>query len=195
MKIVNHLKMGCLIWENMSNKDVALKKWLYLLGNLAPDFSYSFTFKLHSYTLCGGRFRKLLRKLIERSGVVESAWFSFHAGIMSHYVCDFFCYAHTDAFKGKVREHMRYEKTQEVRADEMLEFNRERFTSCNYSGLVTVIEGHLTKHSQVLTKKAEMSAYDIPLAVYISTLALLAICQGSTQLSEIEPLRPPLLSA
>ena len=187
--------MGCLVWENMTNSDITLKRWPYLLGNLAPDLAYSFTFKLHSYVQCGERFRKLLRKLFVCENGNNSVWLSFCSGVLSHYICDFFCYAHTDVFKGKVREHIKYEKSQVVRAEEMLCFNTTRYKNCNYSELIKVIEDYLTMHSHMLTTKVKMSEYDIPLAVYVATWALSMIHRNSVKMNEIGSLRSPLLSA
>ena len=166
MKFSNHYRMGRLIWMKMETNDMLLRKRLYFLGNLAPDLFGSFLFRQHSYTSCGARLRKLLRRLIDGNIARSSVLFSFYSGVISHYVCDFLCFAHTTAFKGNVREHYCYEKNQVVRADDMLPFNRQRCMNFSYSELLLGIEDCVDKREQMLSKNICISILDIPLAIY-----------------------------
>ena len=166
MKFSNHYRMGRLIWMKMETNDMLLRKRLYFLGNLAPDLFGSFLFRQHSYTSCGARLRKLLKRLIDGNIARSSVLFSFYSGVISHYVCDFLCFAHTTAFKGNVREHYCYEKKQVVRADDMLPFNMQRSMTFNYSELLHGIEDCVDKREQMLSKNICISILDIPLAIY-----------------------------
>ena len=116
MKFLNHYKMGCLIWKEMATKDMILRKRLYIPGNLAPDLFGSFMFRQHTYISCGSRLRKRLRQLIEGNVAGSGILFSFYSDIISHYICNFLCYVHTSAFKGSVREHYLYERSQIVKS-------------------------------------------------------------------------------
>jgi len=194
MKFTNHYKMANLIWEKMAVSDMLLRKRIYFLGNLAPDLIGSFLFRQHSYITCGARLRKLLRHLFDGNIARSSILFSFYTGVISHYVCDFLCYAHTTAFIGSVREHYKYEKYQIVKAEEMLPFNRQRSMNYSYSDLKLDIETCVDKRARVLTQNAGMSAFDIPFAVYVATWVVSAVYLHA-EYREIENMPSALLSA
>jgi len=187
--------MAGLIREKMASNDMQLRKRLYILGNLAPDIIGSFLFRQHSYITCGARFRKLLRRLFDGKVTRSSTLFSFYTGVISHYVCDFLCYAHTTAFMGSVREHYKYEKNQNVHAEEMLPFDRQRSMNYSYSKLMLDIERCIDRRERILSQNAGMSAYDIPFAVYVATWAVSAVYLRAEYRNEIETIPSALLSA
>ena len=195
MKFSNHYKMAYLILEKMASNDIQLRKQPYFLGNLAPDLTGSFLFRQHSYNTCGARLRKLLIRLFDGNVSCDSILFSFYTGVMSHYVCDFLCYAHTAAFAGSVREHYKYEKNQNVNAEEMLPFNRQKSMSYSYSELKLDIENCIDRHERILTQNGWMSASDIPFAVYVATWAVSAVYLHAEYKNEIETMPSALLSA
>ena len=195
VKFSNHYKMGRLIWKKMESNDMMLRKRLYFLGNLTPDLLGSFLFRQHSYTSCGSRLRKLLRRLIDGDIARSSVLFSFYSGIISHYVCDFLCFAHTTSFKGNVRDHHGYEKKQVVRADDMLPFNVQRSMNFSYSELILGIESCVDKREQMLSKSICVSILDIPLAVYAAIWVASALYLHAEQLSAPEVMPSQLMSA
>ena len=171
----NHLKMGRLIQDEMAKHDMPLNKPLFLAGNLAPDLIVSYLFRQHSYPLCANQLKKLIRRLYDGGAARGYMKFSFLLGIMSHYLCDFFCYPHTTVFSGGVREHARYEKYQTVSADDILPFEKQNSTNVSFSTLVGALDGHITEHEQVLADNIGVSTLDIPQAVYFTTWAASAI--------------------
>jgi len=187
--------MAGLIQEKMASNDMLLRKRLYILGNLAPDLIGSFLFRQHSYITCGARFKKLLRRLCYGNKARSSILFSFYTGVISHYICDFLCYAHTSAFTGSVREHYKYEKNQNVNAEEMLPFDRQRGMTYSYSELMLDIEKCIYRRERILSQNAGMSAFDIPFAVYVATWAVSAVYLRAEYISEIETMPSALLSA
>ena len=195
MKFSNHYKMACVIWEKMASNDMQLRKRLYFLGNLAPDLTGSFLFRQHSYITCGARFRKLLRRLFDGDVSSSSILFSFYSGVMSHYVCDFLCYAHTAAFAGSVREHYKYEKNQNVNAEEILLFERQKSMKYTYYELKLDIENCIDNRERMLAQNARISASDIPFAIYVATWAVSAVYLQAENRSEIETMPSALLSA
>jgi hypothetical protein len=195
MKFLNHYKMGRLIWEKMATNDMVLRKRLYFLGNLAPDLIGSFLFKQHSYSSCGANLRKLLRQLIEGNVSKGGIRFSFYSGIISHYICDFLCYAHTEAFKGSVREHYLYEKNQTVKADEVAPFIKHQRINYSYIGLKFDIENCIINHEKALSQNADLSIADITLAIYVATWAASALYLQCDRINEPETMTPALLSA
>jgi len=195
MKFSNHYKMACLIWEKMASNDMQLRKRLYCLGNLAPDLIGSFLFRQHSYITCGERMRKLLRRLFDSNVSSRSILFSFYTGVLSHYVCDFLCYAHTSAFAGSVREHYEYEKNQNVNKEEMLPFDRQKSMNYSYSELKLNIENCIERRVRILSQNGGTSASDIPFAVHVATWAVSAVYLRAEYINEIETMPSALLSA
>ena len=195
MKFLNHYKMGRLIWNEMATNDMVLKKRLYLLGNLAPDMFGLFLFRQHSYISCGSRLRKRLRQLIEGNVTRNGILFSFYSGVISHYLCDFLCYVHTAAFKGSVREHYIYERSQIVNAGDMLPFDKNRSMDYNYTGLKFDIENCIDVHEKILSQNAGLSTTDIPMAVHVATWAASAIYLQHEKINDPETMSSALLSA
>lgn len=195
MKFSNHYKMGYLIWEKMAANDMQLRKRLFCLGNLVPDLTGSFMFRLHSYSSCGMRLKKLMRRLFGGSFVRNGILFSFYSGVMSHYICDFLCFPHTTSFKGNLREHRLYEKSQVVKAEDMLPFNRQISMNYSYSELILCIEDHLDRREQMLVESISASTSDIPLAVHVAIWAASAIYLRVGQVSELEAMPSQLFSA
>jgi len=187
--------MAGLIWERMASNDMQLRKRVYLLGNLAPDLIGSYLFRQHSYITCGARLRKLLRRLFDGNIARSSLLFSFYTGVMSHYVCDFLCYAHTAAFVGGVREHYKYEKKQNVNEDEMLPFDRQKSMNYSYSELKLDIEYCIDRHERILSRDSGTSTSDIPFAVYVATWAASAVYLSAECRNEIETMPSALLYA
>ena len=195
MKFLNHYKMASLIWESMASNDMQLRRRVYFLGNVAPDLIGSFLFRQHSYITCGARLRKLLRRLFDGNVANSSILFSFYTGVISHYVCDFLCYAHTTAFMGSVREHYKYEKSQNVNAEEMLPFYKQKSMNYSYSELKLDFESCIARRERILSQNGGMSAYDIPFAVYVATWAVSAVYLRAEYINEIETMPSALLSA
>jgi len=179
----------------MATNDMPLKKRLFYIGNIIPDLTFSFLLRLHTYTSCGTRVKKLLRRLVGGDIAKGSVLFSFYTGIISHYVCDFLCFAHMVAFKGNVREHCRYEKKQVVRVDDMLPFSRQGFMSRSYSELLIGIEECVVKREQMLSKNICISSLDIPLAIYAAIWVTSAVYLHAEQVGELEAVEPQLVSA
>jgi hypothetical protein len=108
MKLGNHYKIGRLICQKMAENDMPLNEPLFVFGNLAPDLTFSYLYRAHVRALSSSYLDKRLQRLYKGGMAPGGARFSFYLGVMTHYICDFFCYPHTPAFKGGVREHVLY---------------------------------------------------------------------------------------
>lgn len=74
-----------LIDENTRKID----KMAYLFGSIAPDINC--IYPMHTYNKTKKRFKRKFRRFIRsRHSVIRS----FTAGVLTHYICDYFCYAH-----------------------------------------------------------------------------------------------------
>lgn len=175
MKTKIHYEIGRLINGEMSDNGMALNKFLFVTGNLAPDLIVSYLFRQHSYTLCSVRLYKIIRWLYD-SGVTPGCFrFSFFLGVASHYLCDFFCYPHTKGYNGSVSEHVLYENCQILDVDDMLPFNTQSSLNYSYSALTSALDEHMAEYEKILSRNNCVSSIDIQLAVYITRWAVSAI--------------------
>lgn len=108
----NHKFIAQKIYDVLKNNDIELRRKFFILGNLAPDITYSFLFRRHQFNTSCHYLNKKIQSLCKGALSPQSRLFSYRLGVVMHYVCDYFCYAHSSAFKGTLRDHIRYEKSQ-----------------------------------------------------------------------------------
>jgi hypothetical protein len=107
MTLRNHHEMGNRIYDRI--RRYGLSRFWFLLGNLAPDLYFSFIFRRHEYAASAGALKKAMRRLYDGRFRSRSILFSYALGIVSHYVCDYFCYSHSPSFEGGLWGHIFYE--------------------------------------------------------------------------------------
>jgi hypothetical protein len=97
MKFKQHIKVGKYILENLGDtkldgmniNGLKINKIAYLFGNVAPDLNC--VYPAHRLKTTEKRFYKRLMRIDKSS----FTWMkSFTLGVVTHYVCDYFCYAH-----------------------------------------------------------------------------------------------------
>jgi len=175
MKMQNHFRMGRLIHKKMAVNDIWLNKFLFMWGNLAPDLCFSYIYRLHTRAASAHKLEKLLDQLYKGELTVESMRFSYYLGVMSHYLCDFFCYPHTPVFKGGLREHYLYEDKQTVNANDMPPFYMQKSMGLSRAKLIDMLDWYIINHEQSLAQNAKTANADIPLAMYASAWAISAV--------------------
>ena len=94
-----------------------MKRWLFTVGNVIPDYlplTYargarrSHALKGHHCAYSAPHIRKKLA-YFEKNGI-GGAWDCFALGMLLHYVADAFTYAHTENFRGDLKQHRAYER-------------------------------------------------------------------------------------
>jgi hypothetical protein len=171
MKVGNHYKMGRLICRKMAENNMPLSKIAFILGNLAPDLFFSFLYRPHLRHSSSPHMSRLIHKLYTDGLVPNRLRFSYCLGKLTHYICDFFCYAHTPAFQGTMREHIHYEKKQTVRDGDMPLFDRQNSVNLSLADLTDTLNSFITRNEQLLAQDPEMAHADIPIAVHAATWA------------------------
>jgi len=171
VRVQNHYKMGCMICKEMKTGNMPLNKVLFILGNLAPDLFFSFLYRPHLRSQSASHLKKVLRRLYKGGITPERLRFSFYSGVLTHYVCDFLCYAHTPAFTGSMREHIRYEKQQTVNARDLLPFDVQKSMNLSLSRLTDILDEYILRREQFFMQNAERAGTDIPIAIYVATWA------------------------
>ncbi len=92
--------------------DVKLNTFSFLLGNVKPDISSKYVniphFKKDSNDFVRNEIKSILYCRVYQ-GKRCTHDFSERLGIITHYISDFFCYAHSGHFTGSMAEHYLYE--------------------------------------------------------------------------------------
>ena len=106
MKMFQHIKIARITAENLKNnvdKNFKLDKIVFYLGSIYPDLNC--IYPAHRLSSTSNRISKKI-KLIDRyeDGIIKS----FNLGIITHYISDYFCYAHNNKSLGI--KHREYEK-------------------------------------------------------------------------------------
>lgn len=105
MKLYQHLLVGRSILDNNEVPGIEYTKFsrlAYLFGNMAPDLNC--IYPAHRLKTTENRFYRKI-KLVDRCNI--SCIKAFELGVLTHYLCDYFCYAHTIESIGVI--HKKYE--------------------------------------------------------------------------------------
>lgn len=87
---VCHIAVANNTWSSVqSHVDWQINKFAYLFGSIAPDIN--FIYPVHTFTKTFRRFQnKIKRAEKSNNNIIKS----FTLGVITHYICDYFCYAH-----------------------------------------------------------------------------------------------------
>ena len=109
MRLGIHYSIGKKIFCDLTELGLHANKKLFYLGNLYPDLIQSYLWCKHEYQHSREYIRKKIEKLKKRPLL-----FSFHLGILTHYICDYFCYPHSGVYDKSMLHHIMYELRQKV---------------------------------------------------------------------------------
>lgn len=169
MRMRNHYKMGSIIYKKMAENNMPLQKLAFIFGNLAPDIGLTYIYRRHQHSTSMSHLDKLILRLYYGIFHPNSIIFSFRLGIITHYVCDYFCYAHNPAFKGHLREHIIYERKQHVDEEAMYPFQKQKSMDINFDELIATLDDYVFRYEQLLLENEQMSCSDIPMGVHVAT--------------------------
>ena len=109
MRLEVHHKIGKNVCCQLKESGFHVNEKLFLLGNLFPDLIHSYIWCRHEYQYSREYVREKLDKLKK-----TSRFFSFHLGVLTHYICDYFCYPHSVNYDKGLVQHIFYEIRQKV---------------------------------------------------------------------------------
>ena len=109
MRLEIHNDIAKMICSEIRRLGFHIHKTLFLFGNLFPDIIQSYIWCRHEYKYS----REYIRKKINRIKN-KPLFFSFHLGILAHYICDYFCYPHTTFYNEGFINHVAYEVNQKI---------------------------------------------------------------------------------
>lgn len=114
MNAFTHVYLSMVFKKAIEKKlPVKLNTLSFIIGNLKPDFSLLLLKVPHYRIPDSGLVKREMDKLIGHNRKKYTTCtndFSERLGVVTHYLSDFFCYAHSAAFKGGVVRHFIYEK-------------------------------------------------------------------------------------
>ena len=112
MKSTSHFAMGHLLYASLQARGIHLNRIAFAYGNIAPDYAPQLLFPAHFGKVCSRAVDEIARELarlpLDESGRVN-AEYSKKLGIMCHFICDYFCFAHNKGFSGGITQHVAYE--------------------------------------------------------------------------------------
>lgn len=112
MKSTSHFAIAHLLYTALEERDIFLNKTAFLYGNIAPDYVPRLVVTPHFGKVCTRNVEDISRSLSQRhigEGGAVGAEYSKLLGMMCHYLCDYFCFAHNKEFTGTLRQHPAYE--------------------------------------------------------------------------------------
>ncbi|MDR0472805.1 MAG: zinc dependent phospholipase C family protein [Treponema sp.] len=107
MRLEIHYRLAKEIACELKELKFKLDKPSFLLGNLFPDLIHSYLWLRHEYPVSREFIGKKLERLKKRP-----FFFSFHLGVLTHYICDYFCYPHSSIYGKGIFHHIVYELRQ-----------------------------------------------------------------------------------
>ena len=109
MRLEIHHKIGKTVCSELKELGCKINEKLFLLGNIFPDLIQSYIWRRHEYQHSREYVKRKLDMLKKRPVL-----FSFHLGILTHYISDYFCYPHSAIYDRGLVHHIIYEIQQKA---------------------------------------------------------------------------------
>ena len=109
MRLGLHHKIGKKVSSELKELGFYIDERLFLLGNIFPDLCQSYLWCRHEHQHSREYVHRKIEKLKKRPKL-----FSFHLGVLTHYICDYFCYPHTAGYNKGLVHHIIYEIQQKA---------------------------------------------------------------------------------
>jgi hypothetical protein len=155
--------MAEIIFSRIKRSGMALRRLPFVLGNLAPDLYFSFIFRRHEYECSIVSVKKAILRLYGGRFDPCSALFAYFMGVVSHYVCDYFCYSHSPSFRGNLWDHIKYEWVQRMSDTQKISFFRQEYYCPGFHRLVDTLDGYVRSHDHELARDAAAAQTDLAL--------------------------------
>lgn len=109
MNIQSHWKLASLICKSSEFNIKGLKRFIFTFGNIFPDISFTFVRRPHIPSIM---YDEVIHRIENAMHLTkkENHLNYFSLGIITHYLADFFCAAHTEPFGNDPRTHYLYEQ-------------------------------------------------------------------------------------
>lgn len=187
MNTISHIRMSLLIKEAVERKlDIKLDTAGFMFGNIKPDYSSYFVtiphFKDNAMDFVTSEINNLMQCRIKKHGRCTKK-FSERLGVITHYLSDFFCYAHSNEFGGNLLKHYIYEselsKYSKMNLKELRLFSYSRYLSCNtdYKPICNSINELYGKYELKKPSYARDLIYALRICISLS-ISIIANCMS-----------------
>lgn len=111
MNSYSHIRIGRLVLNRLQNKyGILLPNASFLWSNCKPDYSIKYKKIPHYKQSMEKEFKRLIEEVSLYKWENKNIFLiSDRLGVICHFICDFFCYAHSPSFSGGLKEHISYE--------------------------------------------------------------------------------------
>ena len=109
MRLEIHHKIGKTVCDELKELGCRINEKLFLLGNIFPDLIQSYLWRRHEYQHSREYVKRKLDTLKKKPML-----FSFHLGVLTHYICDYFCFPHSRVYNKSMLQHILYEIRQKI---------------------------------------------------------------------------------
>ncbi len=195
MNALSHIYLSLIFKKAIEKKlPIKLNTISFIKGNLKPDFSLLLVKVPHYKIPTSEIVKKEMDKLIVltlNNYTTCTKEFTERLGVVTHYLSDFFCYAHSTRFTGSVYDHYIYEKKlskyrriMQTKIMESIGNAPYMEYDLDYQSICSLIDG---LHTIYCTKKPSYARdliftlrAGIPLAIFLVSFFLQ---QGETQVA------------
>lgn len=111
MNTYSHIRIGKMVLKRLESEyQISLPKTVFIWANCRPDYSVKYHKIPHNKEPMKDTFERLAYEVShckwERDNIL---FIADRLGVICHFLCDFFCYAHSPSFSGSLKEHIAYE--------------------------------------------------------------------------------------
>lgn len=108
----SHISLAVFLANDSSINDKIKHKKSFYMGSILPDCKPSFVYQQHSFHTT---FKVLLKKIKSITDNYDAhkgmnGFYCRQLGEITHYIADYFTFAHDASYKGSVKDHLSYEK-------------------------------------------------------------------------------------
>jgi hypothetical protein len=114
MNLFVHLKIAARIADQLEHlHHIKINRWGFYLGNILPDLQHNRIPEDHFLSSSWPTIQRLAEQIHPKADPIPAAGMtSFHSvniGMICHFISDYFCHAHTEAFGSSLIRHFVYE--------------------------------------------------------------------------------------
>lgn len=113
MDTILHGKIGSVLGKELVGKGYYyINRRYFVYGNMLPDFGPKYRASSHRKKFSWDRALGLINEIASGDYNMTSRQLSTKLGVLTHYLCDFFTFPHTDEFEKSFVKHEVYEQSQ-----------------------------------------------------------------------------------
>lgn len=112
MKSTSHFAMAQILYASMKSRGIDLNLVPFVYGNISPDYSPKILIHPHFTKTCTRKINESIFVLSKKhvgSGLRLDADYAVELGVLCHFLCDYFCFAHSKDFADSLKQHVAYE--------------------------------------------------------------------------------------